>query len=235
MSGVEEDRATAELRKWFSTERQRARREATDHHLRETFPSHPDALPAAPTFRGRGGGPGVSPAGVSDGMPATLTVEADDVEVPSDAEGPVEFTDILRQNLVDWSGPSNEIIWPIAGTVFFYVDGAWDDLDPGETYAEVLVDGVVVWNVWISSSPAALTITLVAEDVEVANDTPTLIEFTIEARNQGVNAGLPTDEVVWPVAGVVQAYVHGRWDTLDDPGQWEVEVLVDDVAVWPDL
>jgi len=171
----------------------------------------------------------------SSERPLTLTVEADDVEIPSDAADPVEFTDIIRRNIVEWEGPSDEIIWPITGTVMFWVEGAWDDLDPGETYAEILVDDVVVWNVWISSSPAALTITLEAVEVDVDDDTPTIIEFTVEARNQGVNAGLPTDEVVWPVAGVVQAYVHGRWDTLDDPGQWEVEVLVDDEAVWPDL
>ena len=224
-------------REWTQAERLRDRMRKQAEASREAFHgTHRGAsLASSPTGRtARGAVPAVN---IRSGgaHAATLTVEAENWEVFNNFEGPVEFTDILRQNLVDWSGPSNEIVWPIAGTVFFYVEGAWDDLDPGETYAEVLVDGVPVWNVWINSSPAGLTVTLEAVDVEIADDDPTVLEFTVVARNQDVNVSVPTDEIVWPVAGVIQAYVHGRWDVLDDPAQFEFELLVDDEPVWPDL
>ena len=167
--------------------------------------------------------------------PLVLTVVASDVEVPSDDEGFVAFDEVQRQQLVPWEGPSDEIVWPIGGSVFFYVEGAWDDLDPGTTFAEVLVDGVAVWNCWINSSPTGITVTVEAVEIDVPDDTPTLIEFTGEVRNQDVNVALPSNQIIWPVAGVIQAYVHGRWDVLDDPSQFEFEVLLDDEPVWPDL
>ena len=163
----------------------------------------------------------------SSERPLTLTVEADDVEVPSGADDPVEFVDIVRQNLVPWEGPSDEIIWPVAGTVFFYVEGAWDDLDPGETYAEVLVDDVVVWNVWINASPTAITVTVEAADVDVT-DTAAEVTFGTEVRNQGVTVELPTDELTWPVAGVVQFHL----DADDVLYAGTVEVVVDEEVAW---
>ena len=82
----------------------------------------------------------------SSERPLTLTVEADNVEIPSGADDPVLFADIVRQNLVDWTGPSYEIVWPIAGTVFAYIDVDRGDYQGGFT-VEVLLDDEVTWTV----------------------------------------------------------------------------------------
>lgn len=91
-------------------------------------------------------------AGPGSSVPATITVEAEDVEVDGQ---PVEFASVVevgveRRRLVSWSGPSDEIVWPFGGVVQAYIEG---DLDTAvkDAIVEVLLDGEVVWS---SATPA---------------------------------------------------------------------------------
>jgi hypothetical protein len=155
VSGVEEDRTVGDLRRWVSKERDRARREATDHHLRETFPSHPDALPASPTFKGRGvGGRGAAVGGRGGGIPATITVSALDVEVPPDGYL-IQFQGIVRENLMagTFGEGDHEIATPYSGTWQARIEFAWEDWSGG--HVEFWIDGVRVWPVEVFESAEA--------------------------------------------------------------------------------
>lgn len=176
------------------------------------------------------------------GTPATLTVEAEDVDVADDSDSPIPFGSVIRRQLVEYDPEDDDpdaIVWPWGGTVMFWLDGEWDDLAPGGAYAEVLIDGDLAWVAWIVATPTGVAVTLVAEDVDVADATSEVIEFAgvdgyggVE-RQSGVNVDPPTDEVIWPVAGIVQFSAHGRWDG-EFTGDVEYEVLVDGEPVWPE-
>ena len=189
----------------------------------------------------RGGADRTDPSSGSGGHPRTVLLEAHEVEVEDDAEDPIPFDEVIYRQLIDdpLGADPDEIVWPHGGTVMFWFDGEWADLAPGGSYVEVLVDGEIAWAAWIIVTSAGLTLTVVADDVEVADDTPVPVTFDrvddfggIE-RNSGVNVDLPDDEIVWPVSGVVQFYAHGIWDT-EFTGDVEYEVLVDEVPVWPE-
>ena len=128
----------------YSRERERRVRD----QLREAFAQTVGgrALLAAPRAgRGEGGGGTNVPDGAS-GSPLTLTVEAADVEVADEAVFPVQFSEVVRRNFVEWAPPSAEIVWPLAGTVFAYIDVDRGDYQGGFT-VEVLLDDEVTWTV----------------------------------------------------------------------------------------
>jgi hypothetical protein len=117
VSGLEEDRTVGELRRWVSRERDRARREATDHHLRETFPSHPDALPASPTFQGRGSaGRGAAAGGSGGAAPATITVAGAGGAVPTGVWTKLEVADTIRSSLMRAEPGPLAVRLPFEGT-----------------------------------------------------------------------------------------------------------------------
>ena len=163
--------------------------------------------------------------------PATVLLTADDVAVPSGEPTTVEFTDVVLRHLVEWDAPSDELVWPWTGTIMLYVEGAWDDVDPGDAVVEILIGDAIVWNVRAASLADGVLLVLQANDVSVPHATDVVVEFTVAEVQNRVNWDGPSGEIVWPMPGTVKLDVAGRWD--DTTTVEQVEVLVDDVAVWP--
>ena len=225
-------------REWTQAERLRDRLRRQADASRETFHgTHRGAsLVSSPTGRtARGSVPPVTIRGGGT-HPATILVTADNWEVFNDFEGPVEFTDAPVRNLVDWSGPSDEIVWPVGGTIMLYVEGAWDDLEPADATVEVLIGDAIVWHVSANSLADGVVLVLQAEDVSVPHATDVDVEFTTAVEQERIGWAGPSDEVVWPVPGVVKFDVAGRWADADPNPNVDIEIVqvrVDDGPVWP--
>ena len=171
--------------------------------------------------------------------PATILLQGETVAVESETEGVVSFVSAVRQQLVGWDVATSpdEVVWPWSGTVMLWIAGAWDDIAPDGAYVEVLADGVVVWRAWAVPLAEALVLTLetsahdVLDDGTAGSDDP--VEFGTAVRDQGIEASVPLSEVTWPVGGTVMVQVAGKWAGTHDGGQ--VQVMLDDVVVWPEL
>ena len=169
--------------------------------------------------------------------PATILLQGDAVAVESGTEAVVTFATAVRRQLVGWDVATSPdgVTWPWSGTVMLWIAGAWDDIAPDGAYIEVLLDGVVVWRAWAVPLAEALVLTLetsahdVLDDGTAGSDDP--VEFGTAVRDQGIEATVPLSEVTWPVGGTVMVQVAGEWDDYDGGGV--VEVLLDDVVVWP--
>ena len=168
--------------------------------------------------------------------PLTILLVADDVAVPTGDPVDIEFDEAVVQNLVPWTGPAAELTWPVGGTIMLYVEGAWDDIEPADATVEILVGDSPVWNVSANSLAEGIVLVLQAEDVSVPHATDVDVEFTTAVEQERIGWAGPSDEVVWPVPGVVKFDVAGRWADADPNPNVDIEtvqVRVDDEAVWP--
>ena len=174
----------------------------------------------------------VTPRMSGQSRPATILLTADDVAIPSGEPTVVTFGEqAVVQNLVAWNGPSDVLTWPWTGTIMLYVEGAWDDHDPGDAIVEIMIGETIVWNVRAASLADGVLLVLQVDDVSVPHATDVVVEFTVAEVQNRINWSGPSDEIVWPMPGTVKLDVAGRW--TDTTVVEKVEVLIDDAAVWP--
>ena len=166
---------------------------------------------------------------MSGSRPATILLVADDVAIPSGEPTTITFAeDPVLIHLVEWDGPSDELTWPWTGTIMLYVEGAWDDIDPGDAVVEIMIGDRIVWNVRAASLADGIVLVLDVEDVEIPNATNVDVEFTSAEVQARINWSGPSDEIVWPMPGVVQLWLDG--ELTGDDGS--VVVLVDNESGW---